>query len=359
MYENELRALKKAGRFRKRELFGDLEDYASNDYLGLAEDKEILKKSCKYLKKSPTHGSKASQLVNGYHPIFKDFENYLCKLNHFEDGLIIGSGFLANLALFEALARRGDTLLVDKEYHASGIVGTKLTEAEVLFFEHNDEKDLEKKLQSVEGKRVFVAIEGVYSMRGDIANKEIFAVARAYNAYVIVDEAHSSGVIGENLTGVFAHHNIAPDSTHIKMGTLGKAYGSYGAYILASKEVISFLENRAKSLIYATAPSIFDITYAYYSAKKIQQNLQSYQKSIKKIKSRAKATLGMETESLILPIKMPNSKRALQIQKSLQEQGFLVGAIRPPTVDRAILRIILRTSNTKQKKFFQIIKGLL
>lgn len=358
MYENEIKALKRANRFRERKIFDNLKDYASNDYLGLAEDKKILKKTYTYLKNNNTHGAKASQLVNGYHPIFEKFEKFLCKTNSFENALVIGSGFLANLAMFEALGRRGDTFLVDEEYHASGIVGTKLTEAEVIFFKHNDHKDLEEKIKDLNSKRVFIAVEGVYSMGGDLLNKEIFSVAKKHFAYLIVDEAHSSGVLGENLTGIFSYYGITPDKTHIKMGTLGKAYGSYGAYILANSEIISFLENRAKSLIYATAPSLYDIAYAFYCAKKIQKNSSQYREKILKVQNCAKNILGITTKSLILPIPVKSSKEAIHFQAILQERGFLVGAIRPPTVQEPILRVILRTSNNEYIKLFKIIKKL-
>lgn len=358
MYENELRALKKANRFRERKVYKNLEDYASNDYLGLAEDKEILKKVFKYLKKSKTHGAKASQLVNGYHEIHEKFEKYLCKINKFDRGVIVGSGYLANLALFDTLPRRGDLLLVDEEYHASGIVGTKLTSGKVLFFRHNDEKDLKAKLEEFSGKRVFIAVEGVYSMSGDLLNKKIFQVADRYKANLIVDEAHSSGVLGKNLNGIFDYYKIKPKSNHIKMGTLGKAYGSYGAYILANEEIITFLENRANSLIYATSPSLFDIAYGYYSAKKIQKNRDLFNKKITKIQKSAYDVLRISTKSLILPVPIESSKRSLEIQKELLEKGYLVGAIRPPTVKEPILRVILRVINSDYEKLFRLIKNI-
>lgn len=353
MYEKQLEALKRADRFRERKISSDLEDYASNDYLGLAEDKELLEKTCNYLKRSQTHGAKASQLVNGYHEIHKKFEKYLCRTNGFKKGIVVGSGFLANLALFEALPRKGDLILVDREYHASGIVGTKLTQAKVLFFEHNDSEDLKGKLRENSYKRVFIAVEGVYSMSGDLMEKEIFEIADSVGGVLIVDEAHSSGVLGKNLNGIFDHYGVKPKKNHIKMGTLGKAYGSYGAYILAEKEIISFLENRAKSIIYATAPSVFDIAYGYYAAKKIRKNRKQFGKKIEKIQKAAFKMLGIKTKSLILPISVSSSKECLEWGKSLKESGYEVGSIRPPTVETPILRVILRISNSDFDKLFK------
>jgi 8-amino-7-oxononanoate synthase len=132
------------------------------------------------------------------------------------------------------------------------------------------------------------------------------------------------------------------------MGTLGKAYGSYGAYILASTEIISFLENRAKSVIYATAPSLFDIALASQNLLFIKESAERYKKDIIQIHAIVKKELGIACKALILPIDVKSSQEALEIQQHLIKEGFLVGAIRPPTVKSAILRVILRTSQMKK-----------
>ncbi len=271
MYSRELEALKRANRFRERKIFGDdLVDFASNDYLGLSENRKSFKKALKVVLEYKTLSPKASMLVNGYHEIHQRFENFIAKLNGFESGLVVGSGFLANISLIEALVRKRDVLFIDEEYHASGILATRLlNSSQVVLFDHNSSDDLEAKLKSVRADRKIVAIEGVYSMSGDIPKREFFSLADRYNALLIVDEAHSSGVIGKNLLGIFDYYNITPRDNHIKMGTLGKAYGSYGAYILASDKIISFLENRAKPIIYSTAPSIFDTALALVNLEKV------------------------------------------------------------------------------------------
>lgn len=348
MYENELLALKRANRFRKRVVYDkNLKDFASNDYLGLAHKKTLLKKAYKRLKKFHSNSSKASLLVNGYTKIHKKFEKRLCRLNGFKSGIVLGSGFLANIALIEALPRRGDLLLIDQEYHASGILASKLTLAKVEFFKHNDAKDLEKKIKNSFAKRVIVAVEGVYSMSGDILKKDIFEVIDEYKALLIVDEAHSSGVLGKNLLGVFDYYDIKIKQNYIKMGTLGKAYGSYGAYILSSKEIISFLENRAKSIIYTTALSLFDVLLANEALKYIEKNRKKILKKIQKRKDLIKNILDKRVESMILPIEFESSAKVLNAQKTLLKKGFLVGAIRPPTVKKPILRIIPRLSEDK------------
>ncbi|MDQ1339120.1 MAG: 8-amino-7-oxononanoate synthase [Campylobacterota bacterium] len=360
MYEKSLEALKNSSRFRERKLFDEnLIDFASNDYLGLSENKKLLKKAYKKVKKYKNFAPKASLLVNGYHPIHKEFEEKLCRLNGFESGIVAGSGFLANLALFEALPRKGDLLLMDEEFHASGIVASKLTQAKVLTFRHNDYKNAKELMESNSYKNLFIAVEGVYSMGGDLVKKEFFELADEKNAVLVVDEAHSCGVLGENLLGIFEYYGITPKANHIKMGTLGKALGSYGAYILANKETVSFLENRAKSIIYATAPSLFDIALASVNLTYITKKAQKFHDLYLKAIEIAHKETGIKTESLILPIPMKSSKSVLDAQEKLAKEGFVVGAIRPPTVKIPILRVILRLNELENlEKALKIIKNI-
>jgi 8-amino-7-oxononanoate synthase len=345
MYENEIEALKRAGRFRERKLYDDtLKDMASNDYLGLATKKKHLKKAMKLLDDYETIAPKASMLVNGYHPIHRIFEMELAEANYFEEGMIVGSGFLANMALIEALVRKGDMLFMDEEYHASGVMASQLLGDRVVKFKHNDENDLRQKLEAHPANRQIIAVEGVYSMGGDLCKKEIFDLADEKKALLIVDEAHSAGVLGWRLQGIFEHYGIEVNERHIKMGTLGKAFGSYGAYILASKEIISFLENRAKSVIYSTAPSVIDTALALVNFRHIQKKADIYKEEIRQRQLMVQNEFDIDLKSLILPIEMPSNEQALFIQKGLISQGYLVGAIRQPTVEKPIIRVILSLS---------------
>ncbi len=343
-YEKELRALTKVNRFRHRKLYSsNLIDLASNDYLGLASNKGILKKAYKHILKDKSNASKSSIIVNGYSEIHQKFENLLCKVNKFESGIVVGSGFLANIALIESMVRKGDILFIDEDYHASGMVASKMVQGIVVVFKHNDYVDLDRRIEEYQGNgRILIAIEGVYSMGGDIAPKQFVKIANKNNAILIVDEAHSSGVIGGNLLGWFDYWNIKPKLNHIKMGTLGKAYGSYGAYILASKHIISYLENRAKPIIYSTAPSLFDISLAYEGLRYIIKNNKKLKRKIRKYKKVIKNSLNINTESLIVPIMVNDNKKVIQIQQDLINNQFLVGAIRQPTVKKAMLRLILK-----------------
>ena len=356
MYQNELKALKKTDRFRERKLYDDaLEDLASNDYLGLSNNQKQFDKAVKLVKKYDTLTSKASMLVNGYHPIHKKFEETMAKQNGFEEGLIVGSGFLANMSLIEALVRKNDRLFMDEEYHASGVMAAKLLGDRVITFKHNDVEDLKAKLAEYPATRQIIAVEGVYSMGGDICPKEIFTLADEANALMIVDEAHSAGVLGEKLLGIFEYHNIAINPRHIKMGTLGKAYGSYGAYILASATVISFLVNRAKPIIYSTAPSVFDTALALVNIAHISKKSEKYAKAIAKRQKMVEKLLGKTCKSLILPLAMPSNAHTQYVQKALLSQGYLVGAIRQPTVAVPIMRVILN-ANIPSKKLRHAIK---
>ncbi|MEA1954053.1 MAG: pyridoxal phosphate-dependent aminotransferase family protein [Campylobacterota bacterium] len=350
MYENELKALKKVGRFRERKIFDDrLEDLASNDYLGLSSNKKQFKKAVKLVNEYETLSSKASMLVNGYHPIHRIFEMTMAELNGFEEGLVVGSGFLANMSLIEALVRKGDMLFMDEEYHASGVMASQLLGDRVVTFAHNDVEDLKEKLQAHPAKRQIIAVEGVYSMSGELCKKAIFDVADDVDAILIVDEAHSAGVLGKTLLGIFEYYDIAINEKHIKMGTLGKAYGSYGAYILASKTIVSFLENRAKPIIYSTAPSVFDTALALVNIEYIQQKAKKFRKKISQRQFAVKKLLHIECHSLIVPMEMPNNKETLFIQNGLMSQGYLVGAIRQPTVAIPIMRVILNLNVSVEK----------
>ncbi len=349
-YKNELKALRKSGRLRFRTLLDtSVLDFASNDYLGLSHKKELHHATCKDLEKLPTHSSKASLLVNGYHQIHKDFEQALCEANGFEDGVILGSGFSANIAMIESLVRKGDILFMDERYHASGVLATKLEHINVKFFKHNNMNELKKLFKKYKNvKRKIVAVEGIYSMDGDLVKKEVFDICENEDALLIVDEAHSSGVVGDKLMGVFDLYKIKIKSNHIKMGTLGKAYGSFGAYILASAHIVEYLINRAKPIIYATSLSLYDTLVGHKSLEYILQNTKDLKKEIQKRQGIVKNILDIQVDGLIVPIVINDNKRVINIKNALLKDGYAIGGIRQPTVEKAILRIIARLGESTQ-----------
>lgn len=349
-YKNELEALKKAKRYRTREIVDhDILDFASNDYLGLAHNKELHEATCQTLSTMPLHSPKASLLVNGYHQIHKDFEMALCEANGFEDSVILGSGFNANLALIESLVRRGDTLFMDEKYHASGVLASRLNKMDVKFFAHNDMRELEDLLKQSDAKRKIIAVEGIYSMDGDLLSKDVFWISDRYDAILIVDEAHSSGVVGKKLMGVFDHYGIEIKPNYIKMGTLGKAYGSFGAFILASSHIIEYLINRAKPIIYATSLSLYDTLLAHNALKYILENRELLKSEIEKRQKIVYEELGVNMDGLIAPIIIDDNEKVIEIKNRLKDLGYAVGGIRQPTVERAIIRVIARVGNSCDK----------
>ncbi|EJF07885.1 7-keto-8-aminopelargonate synthetase-like enzyme [Thiovulum sp. ES] len=358
MYKRELEALKNKGLFRERKISEPHHtDLASNDYLGLSKNWDIFEKSVSEMRNFGERSPKASMLVNGYSQIHKDFEEKIAKMNRFQKGIVFGSGFLANFGVLEALQRKGDELFLDSEYHASGILITKCTK-DFQIFTHNSAEDLENRLKNSSAKRKIVAVEGIYSMSGDILNRDIFDIADKYGAILLIDEAHSFGTVGKNLLGVFDYYEIEPKENHIKLGTLGKAVGSYGAYVLASENVISFLENRAKTVIYSTAPSLFETLISKNSIQFIYDNRKEFYSEIRERKDFFNQKLSIKRESLIFPIPMRSPEKAVETRNELLEEGFVVGAIRPPTVPKPILRVIpnLKISVVELEKFERILK---
>ena len=342
-YEKELDALKRSGRFREREVYSEeIIDLASNDYLSLAHHKNLSQNAFKILSNYEAQAPKASMLVNGYHQIHADFEKALCEANGFESGIVVGSGFSANIAMIESLVRRGDALFMDEKYHASGVLATALIDVEVIYFKHNDASDLHFKMLQRSAKRKIIAVEGIYSMDGDVLNKEIIEIADEFEAILILDEAHSSGVIGPHLMGVLDYYNIPIKPHYIKMGTLGKAYGSFGGYILASEHIISYLLNRAKPIIYATAPSLYETARSHQALIHIQTHANRLHQEVLKKQDLIKEELGLSIGGLIAPVVVGDNRKVMLIKETLISENILVGAIRQPTVEKAIIRLIAR-----------------
>ncbi len=348
-YDKELKALKRSGRYRTREVVDNrLHDFASNDYLGLSHHKELHTLTCKQLAEYPLNSSKASLLVNGYHQIHKDFEDALCEVNGFEAGIVLGSGFNANIALVESLVRRGDTLFMDELYHASGVLASQLHAIDVVFFKHNDMQELQNLLQNSNAKRKIVAVEGIYSMDGDLCDKEVFDICDKEEAILIVDEAHSGGVVGEKLMGVFDYYDIAIKENYIKMGTLGKAYGSFGAFILSSGHISEYLLNRAKPIIYATSLSLYDTLLAHNALNYILKNNEVLKKEITLRQTIILEELGLHVTGLIVSVPIGNNKKVIEIKNKLLTCNYSVGAIRQPTVASPIIRLIARLGESSE-----------
>lgn len=352
-YKKEIQILKQKKIFRKRKIFDkNYIDFASNDYIDLSQNEKLLKKAYKLAINKEINSPRASMLINGYSKLHKELEDKLAKINKFQDCILVGSGFLANIALFESLCRSGDIVFIDEEYHASGILATRLLKDRVIFFRHNDENDLKHKLNNCKYNkyaRIIIAIEGVYSMSGEIAKKEFAQIAIDYNAILIVDEAHSMGTIGDNLLGYFDYYKINNHKNFIKLGTLSKAYGSYGAYILSSKHINKYLQTRAKPIIYSTALSSFDTALALVSIKYIKKHKNKIIKKNKTIKQTIYKEFNIKLDSQIFSLKFKNQTDMINKAKLLKDNDIIVGAIRKPTVKTPILRIVFSYKHTQKE----------
>jgi 8-amino-7-oxononanoate synthase len=221
-------------------------------------------------------------------------------------------------------------------------MASKMVSEEVFYFEHNCSTSLNNILKSKKYNRAIVCVEGIYSMSGDILSRDIVDICDKFGAILIVDEAHSSGVLGDRLLGIFDYYEIEIKSNYIKMATLGKAIGSYGAYIQASSHIIEYLLNRAKPIIYSTAPSLFDIALAHEGYRYIQEKRSLIKDDLDCIKKVVKEIFDIDLYTPILKIDVDGNQNALLLKEWAKKEGFLIGAIRPPTVHRAILRVILR-----------------
>jgi len=333
---------KEKGSLRSLSLFDGLIDFCSNDYLGMARN-EAPSSSCS--------GSTGSRLISGNSPEAESSEQILAGFFGSEAALIFNSGYDANVGIFSSLPQKGDTVLYDELIHASVRDGIRLSHARSFSFRHNDLEDLKKKAARTEGT-VFVAIESLYSMDGDLAPlREITEWCESTGALLIVDEAHTGGVFGEGGRGLM--HNYGLESRcFARLITFGKAYGSHGAVICGSSVLREFLINFARSFIYTTA--LPGAHYQHLAAKVEEVSVTAERKKLRENivyfrELAANVPLISDPESPIQIIPIPDVSRCLRIAESLRSNGLAVKAILPPTVpeDGQRLRICLHSFNTR------------
>ena len=363
--KNQLRQLIVSRRDKNSIVVNDskkLISFACNDYLSLSTDSRLKKAAHKATIKYGT-GSGASRLITGNNPLYKELEDNLSEMKKTEACIVFGSGFLANLGVISALANKNDLILIDSLSHSSSFLGTKLTKAKVVKYNHNCVSRFRKKLIKYRKKynKCMILTEGVFSMDGDISpQEEISYLKNKYKALFILDDAHGLGVLGDGTGSNTAFKkNIKVD---VYVGTLSKSVGSYGGFICGKKSLIEFLVNRCRTQIYTTGlpPSVLAA-----SIKGIKIILSS-PNLIKKPLENAKYfcnILGLsEPQSPIVPVLMKQEKKVLNACDYLKKKGFLVGAIRPPTVPKGTSRLRLAFnsahSRVKIKELANIIKQL-
>jgi len=316
----------------------------SNDYLGLSHHPALRLAARQSMEKNG-FGSGASRLVSGTSALHQELEKRIAFFKGTESALLFNSGYAANTGIIPAIASTGDVVLSDKLNHASIIDGCRLSTAEVLVYRHKDLDHIEQLLQKCRhARRTLIVTDGVFSMDGDIAPLPgIVSLAEKYNAVVMVDDAHATGVLGRTGRGSVEHFGLS-GRVHIQMGTLGKSLGSFGAYAAGSRELIDFLINHARSFIYSTAlPSSFCAASlaAINVLEQEPERLEALWKNRNRFVNGLKA-LGIitkDSETPIVPVHIGDSGQALRLAEKLFSFGVYATAIRPPTVPSGSARI--------------------
>jgi glycine C-acetyltransferase len=318
----------------------------SNNYLGLADHPLMKEAAVRAVKKYGT-SSGASRLVSGNMELHEELEACIAQFKGTEAALVFNSGYAANTGIIPALAGRGDVIFCDRLNHASIIDGCLLSRAKLVRFPHNDTGSLRKLLDENEtrGRRLIVT-DGVFSMDGDLARlRELVRLKKEFDAILMVDDAHGTGVLGETGKGTAEHFDLLPE-IDIHMGTLGKALGSFGAYVAASCEIVEYLVNRARSFIFSTSlpPAVLAISIAAIDIVKSQEGATLRARLAENtmfFRSALSAagfdTMGSETQ--IVPVFAGEPEKAMEFSRILLDDGIFVQGIRPPTVPPASCRL--------------------
>ncbi len=319
-----------------------LVSFCSNDYLGLAGDARVVAAAARALGRYGL-GSGASRLITGNHPLFAALERRLARLKGTEDACVFGSGYLANLGIAPALAGRGDLVLLDALSHASMHGGARLARARIETFAHNDPADCRRILarRRAGHGRCLILTEGVFSMDGDRAPiAELAALAAAFDAWLLVDDAHGFGVLGGG-AGCAAEAG-SPVPLHI--GTLSKAVGAHGGFLAASAPVCALMRNRARSFVYATALPPAVVAGAIAALEAIAAEPDRVAAPFRNARLFAAAAGLPPPESQIVPILLGSAEAALDAAAALERRGYLIAPIRPPTVPEGTARLRLTFS---------------
>ncbi len=309
--------------------------FSCNDYLNLSTHPAVIDGAIDAARRHGA-GAGASRLVTGDHPLYCALEARLAALKQTEDAVVFGSGFLANTGIIPALMAREDAIFVDELAHACIWAGARLSGAALHVFRHNDLAHLAELLAAHRqaARHAMVVTDGVFSMDGDLAPVgEMLALAKAHDAWLMTDDAHGIGVINEGRGS--AHGHDVP----LQMGTLSKAVGSYGGYLCASHVVCELIRNRARSFVYTTGlpPAVVGASIAALDLIATDPAMCAAPLAHAR---RFCAALGLPpAESPIVPLLLGTAERALAAQAVLEAAGFLVAAIRPPTVPEGTARL--------------------
>lgn len=349
-----------------------LVNFASNDYLGLASDPRLAEAAIAATQTYGT-GSTGSRLLSGHRELHRELERAIAALKGTDDAIVFSSGYLANVGAIAALVSTPDLVLGDEYNHSSLRAGGTMSGATTRDYRHGDMADLQQLLETHRDRhrRCLITTDSVFSMDGDLCPlPQILDLAETYNAMVLVDEAHGTGVLGERGTGAVEQLGCAGRPL-VTVGTLSKALGSLGGYVAGSEPLIDFLRNRAPSWIYTTALSPADTAAALAAVHIVQHepqrraalwnNVRQFIQQLDSALSQAAAPALMlrrlPSESPIVCLEGPSAETILTINHALQQLGLWVAAVRPPTVPTSRLRITLMATH-QPAHLDQLLSGL-
>lgn len=331
-------------------------NFCSNDYLGLADNKTIAN-AFKQGIETYGVGSGASHLISGHSKAHKELEEQLADFTGRPRVLLFSSGYMANMGVIGALVGRSDLVLEDYLNHASLLDGGLLSRAKFKRYKHRNAEDLQHKLAASSAPRKLVVTDGVFSMDGDLAPlKSLAAVSQKHDAWLMADDAHGFGVLGNTGAGLVEEQNLSIDEVPVLMGTLGKAFGTYGAFVAGSEALIETLVQFSRSYIYTTAPppavavatlaSLQLVISEQWRRDKLNQLIARFRQGAQQIGLNI-----MDSNTPIQPILVGSDEKLIAINNRLIDQGFMVGAIRPPTVPEGTgrLRVTLCANHTEQQ----------
>lgn len=329
-------------------------DFSSSNYMGFRDDVRIVEAAKDALVKYGM-GSGASRVVVGTATLYKELEELIALEKRKEASLIFNSGYDANLGIISTIVGKNDVVFCDKLNHASIYDGIALSGAKMMRFKHNDMKDLESKLKMFRKgyKRALIVVDSVFSMDGDKADlKEIVRLKDKYDVTLMIDEAHGGGVLGENGMGLAEELDIL-EQVDINMGTFSKAYGSQGAYVAASREIIDYLINHCRSLIYTTSmPPV--VVGASLEAMKLTKNEKGRREHLKYLGDYLRSKMKeaeidtQESTTQIVPIVVGDNEETLGLSVFMKDHGIMAPAIRKPTVTTPRIRISLSSNHSKE-----------
>ena len=323
-----------------------LVNFSSNDYLGLSMNSRLKERAAAYIDQYGA-GSPASRLVCGNYPFFEEVEEKLARLKQKAAALLLNSGFQANVSYIPSLANRRSLILADRLSHNSIIQGALLARCRFLRFAHNDLNHLASLLQKHAGghSRVLIITETVFSMDGDCCDLDgLVELARRYNAILIADEAHATGVFGPQGMGLCCGKDV-----DLVMGTFGKGCGAFGAYLATSSEIKNYMVNYCPGFIYTTAlpPAVLGAVSAALDLLPTMEKERRHLLDLAQYLRDSLQGLGFstcESASQIIPVMAGSDQDCVNLAGWLEKNGFLAVAIRPPTVERGRARIRLTLS---------------